>query len=168
MRTITFDPATGQAFQGDIAIVPMPADIAIARSDEIAPVDGRLILQEGEVTGHHHAISLTRNFRVTRAVAGDPVLATRSRRLRRAFRASASKVDAAPTARLYRDAAAVAELVRRRILTRADLAVGCLVVEGAPVTVSHEEHDAIVLPPGSYYVGRQVESAGAEERVVAD
>ena len=54
------------------------------------------------------------------------------------------------------------------ILTRGDLAIGCLVVEGVSVVVTHEEHDGIRLPPGNYYVGRQVESAGAEERVVAD
>jgi hypothetical protein len=161
-----FDPAKGQAFQGDVAIIPMPADIAIARTDEIAPRDGRLILQEGEVTGHHHAIRL-RHFRDERAVAADPVLATRSSRLRKAFRAGAA-ASALPSARMFRDPAAVQQLVARGILARTDLAVGCLVVEGGPMTVTHEEHDGIRLPPGSYYVGRQVESAGAEERRVAD
>ena len=47
----------GMAFQGDVSIIPVPADGGIDRSDEIKPVDGRLILQEGEVTGHHHAIA---------------------------------------------------------------------------------------------------------------
>jgi hypothetical protein len=69
---------------------------------------------------------------------------------------------------MFRDPAAVAELVRRGILTRRDLTIGCLVVEGAPVTVTHEEHDSIRLPPGSYYVGRQIESAGAEQRLIGD
>jgi hypothetical protein len=158
-----FDPAAGQAFQGDIAIVPIPRGVRIDRSDEIAPRDGRLILQEGEVSGHHHAIRL-RHFRDERRVVGDPVLATRDRELGRAPAGG----RATATARLFRDPAAVQALVRRRILTRADLAIGCLVVQGGPVTVSHEEHDGICLPPGAYYVGRQVERAGVAERPVSD
>jgi hypothetical protein len=167
MNVRSFDPAQGQAFQGDVAIIPMPGDIAIARNDEVSPVKGRLILQEGEVTGHHHAIKLERHFRTSQSIVGDPATATRDARLRKAFRAS-SKPVAAASVRMFRDLTAVNELVRRGILTRADLAVGCLVVEGEPVTVSHEEHDAIRLPAGNYYVGRQVESAGAEERRVKD
>jgi hypothetical protein len=69
---------------------------------------------------------------------------------------------------MYRDDNAVAQMVRRGILTRADLAIGCLIVDGAPMALTHEEHDGISLPPGQYLIGRQVESAGAEERVVAD
>jgi len=161
-----FDPKQGQAFQGDVAIIPIPAEVAIDRSDEIAPVDGRLILQEGEVTGHHHAIHLrVRGFRPDRPIVGDPVLATRSSKLRRAFGGKPAQM---PAARMFGDPAAVQELVRRGILARADLAVGCLVVEGGTMTVTHEEHDGIRLPAGSYYVGRQVESAGAEERRVED
>ena len=47
---------------------------------------------------------------------------------------------------------------------------GLLVAEtpGAPVELRHEEHDGIRIPVGNYLIGRQVESAGAEERVVAD
>lgn len=168
MKTRTYDPALGQAFQGDVAIVPMPADIAIARTDEVAEVDGRLILQEGEVTGHHHAITPTRYFRPATPIVGDPAMATRSPRLRRALGGKAKEAPVRAVARLFRDPAAVQELARRGILTRTDLAVGCLVIEGGPVTVTHEEHDGISLPEGNYYVGRQVESAGAEERRVED
>jgi len=166
MQVRNFDPKEGQAFQGDIAIVPMPASIAIATTDEIKPRDGRLIIQEGEVSGHHHAIALprVRNFRAdTRQL--DP-LAIRDRKLRRAFGGKSKQTVA--SARLYRDPAAVEALRRAGILARTDLAIGCLVVEGEPAIVAHEEHDTISLPPGNYYVGRQIESAGAEERVVED
>src|SRR6185437_7755457 len=163
-----YDPKQGQAFQGDIAIIPMPSTIAIATSDEIKPRDGRLIIQEGEVSGHHHAITLprVRNFRDDTRQLGDPSVATRSPKLRRAFGGKSKQTIGA--ARLFRDPAAVAKLRRAGLLTRTDLAIGCLVVEGEPAIVAHEENDAIQLPVGNYYVGRQVESAGAEERVVAD
>lgn len=165
MHVRDFDPRSGQAFQGDIAIIPMPPDIKIATTDEILPTNGRLIIQEGEVSGHHHAVDVPRDrhFR-RRAAVADPVLATRDTRLRKALIGGAR----VGTARLYRAPVAVEALRRMGILTRTDLAIGCLVVEGGPVTVTHEEHDGIRLPVGNYYLGRQAESAGAEERVVAD
>jgi hypothetical protein len=92
------------------------------------------------------------------------LLAARDPKLRKALGGMAK----ATTARMYRDPAVANEMVRRRILTRADLAIGCLVIEGSPMTVTHEEHDGIRLPEGRYLIGRQVESAGAEERIVAD
>jgi hypothetical protein len=36
------------------------------------------------------------------------------------------------------------------------------------VVLSHEEHDGIRLPIGRYLIGRQIESAGADEHLVAD
>jgi hypothetical protein len=166
MQVRNFDPTTGQAFQGDIVFIPMPPSIAIARNDEIKPRDGRLIIQEGEVSGHHHAIALprVRNFRRDTRQLGDPSVATRDRKLNRTFGAPSKQMQA----RLFRDRDAVEALRQAGILTRTDLAIGCLVIEGAPAVVAHEEHDGIRLPEGAYCVGRQVESAGAEERVVAD
>lgn len=167
MPTRVYNPSQGQAFQGDVSIIPLPAGIAFSTADEIRPIDGRLIIQEGEMTGHHHAIALPRErrFKSDRPVAGD-ALQTASPKLRKAF-GGGKRVEIG-TARLYRDPAAAAAMVARGLLTRADLAVAVLVVEGAPVTISHEEHDGISVPPGNYLVGRQIESAGAEERVVAD
>lgn len=162
--TREFDPRHGQAFQGDIAFVPIPAGIAVGTGDEVQPIDGRLIIQEGEQSGHHHAIAVpSRSFRP--AKVGDPVLTTRSPRLGKAF---SGKRAALPSARLYRDSRAVDALRAAGILTRTDLAIGCLIVEGEPAIVAHEEHEALKLPVGAYYVGRQVESAGAEERMVRD
>lgn len=154
MRIRDWNPSEGQAYQGDVAIIPMPSNISISKIDEIKPIDGNLILQEGELTGHNHAIYLLGN--VTRF--RDDGLA----------RDLATSSKAVPTARLYRDRSAVDQMVGAGILTRSDLAVACLVVEGGPMVVSHEEHDSIRVPPGQYLIGRQVESAGAEERIVAD
>src|SRR6202008_4382160 len=97
---------------------------------------------------------------------GDPLLATRDPKLRKAL-GGAGKAKAG-SARMYRDPAAANEMVRRGILTRADLVVGCLVIEGEPMALAHEEHDTIEIPAGKYIIRRQIESAGAEERVVRD
>jgi hypothetical protein len=166
MRVRDFDPAAGQAFQGDVAIIPVPAHIRVDTREEIAPSDGRLVLQEGELTGHHHAIDLRRerHFRPDERRLGEPALHTQSPRLRHAFGAIAPEGEA----RLYRDPGAVNAMMMAGILTRPDLAVGVLVVTGGPVVLRHEEHDGIRLPEGRYLIGRQIESAGADERVVAD
>lgn len=167
MNIRKYNPADGQAFQGDVSIIPMPAGIAIGTTEEISPIKGRLILQEGEVSGHHHAINLMqRHFQAQPRETGDPLLATRSPRLRKALGGAAKTKPG--VARMYRDDSAVAGMLRSGLITRADLVIGCLIIEGAPMLLSHEEHDAIELPPGKYLIGRQVESAGAEERVVAD
>lgn len=167
MNIRNYDPSQGQAFQGDVSIIPIPKGIVISTVQEVKPVDGRLILQEGEVSGHHHAIDLRRkNFQTQPRESGDPLMATRDPKLRKALGGTA-KASAA-SARMYVDESVPREMVRRGILTRADLAIACLVIEGGPMNLTHEEHDGIRLPPGNYLVGRQVESAGAEERVVAD
>lgn len=166
MQVHDYDPRRGQAFQGDVAIIPIPAGITIATTDEIKPIDGRLIIQEGEMTGHHHAIRLpasqSRRFRQETRELGDPSVSTGNAKLRKLFGKPVG------TAHLYRDREVANEMVRRGLLTRADLAVACLVVKDGPVTISHEEHDGIRVPVGNYLIGRQVESAGAEERVVSD
>lgn len=153
-----FDPAKGQAYQGDIVIMALPAKFpAISRAREIAPRDGRLILAEGEATGHHHAIDLMARATMFR----DDALA-------RDLEAAPAEPKAA-TARMYEDRAALGELMRRGILTTDRLCVGFLVVEGAPAVVRHQEHDPIAIPPGSYYVGRQQEfDAQLQARQVMD
>lgn len=319
MQIVDWNPSEGAAFQGDISIIPIPAGIAVSTIDEIKPVDGRLIIQEGEVTNHHHAVVLDRpppetdfamrlrelliyssetgdffwrewvggtahagtvagspnsagytlvkidghkhqasrlawtyfygaeperdidhingnrrdnriaNLReVTRAQnkanSGPPInsvsgvkgvfwnakrrrwqariclgddrrqhlgyfndlkaaeaayakaeIAARGEYAAAASRAATGLMADAlanritvPTARLFHDPAAVQALQRAGILTRADLAVGCLVVEDGPVVIGHDEHDGIRVPPGRYLVGRQIESAGAEQRIVLD
>jgi hypothetical protein len=155
-----YDPRHGQAFQGDVAIIPVPDDIAIATDDEIAPVEGRLIIQEGEQSGHHHAIRLfdrVAHFRDD-GLARGPARSARGK----------GTPSQTGTAHLYRDASAAELMVALGLLTRADLAIGCLVVTGDSVVISHEEHDPIRVPPGNYLVGRQIEGTGANERLVID
>lgn len=162
-----YDPSAGQAFQGDVSIIPIPGDIKVSTGDEVKPIDGRLILQEGEVSGHHHAISVAqKNFFRAPERASDPTLGAKSPKLLRAL-GSAGK-STSPTARMYRDPAVPQAMAWRGFITRADLAIAVLVIEGGPALLSHEEHDTIRIPPGNYLIGRQVESAGAEERIVAD
>lgn len=158
MNIRDWNPDDGMAFQGDVAIIPVPAKLAGALStiDEVKPIDGRLILQEGEVTGHHHAIRLP-------GLSAQPVMYADG-----ALARTMETAAALPAARLYRDDALARRMADNGPLARADLVVAFLKVDHGPVVVSHEEHDAIRIPPGLYAVGRQVESAGAEERRVED
>jgi hypothetical protein len=161
-----FDPSQGQAFQGDVAIIPLPDGIRFDVDSEIAPIEGRLIILSGERSGHHHAIDLVRarHFRGDDRRLGDPALYTQSPRPHLASGGSTPPGEA----RFYRDRGVARAMTMAGILTRADLAVGVLIVTGAPVVLSHEEHDGIRLPIGRYLIGRQIESAGADEHVVAD
>jgi hypothetical protein len=153
-RTVRdYAPSMGMAFQGDVAIVPVPAAIIVSRAVEIDPVEGRLIRQEGEATGHHHAIALLdlpvadpKRFEAVDKLIDD---------------ARAGRI-AVPTARMFRDPKAAQAMIRADILTRADFCVGFLIIEGGPMVVTHPEHDGIRIPPGTYYVGRQIASAFAE------
>lgn len=169
MQVRDYNPSSGDFPQGDLCIFPIPEHIKLGpNAHEVAPIAGRLILQEGEVSGHHHAITLqrTREFRQDTAQIGDPTLNVRDTKLRRHF--GGGKAEKVGTAKLYRDPQAIEALRRAGEVTRTDLAVGLLVVEGGPVVLQHDEHDGIRIPPGNYYVGRQIESAGAEERIVKD
>jgi hypothetical protein len=154
MKIRHWNPDEGDARQGDVYLFRVPDDLAISMAHEIKPRDGRLVLLEGEITGHHHAIGL----RLPEPVAfRDDAIAR-----------NLSAESGIGTARLYRDAAAARKLVHRGELTRDDLCIGFLIVEGAAVALKHEEHDAIHIPAGRYYVGRQIENAGTEERIVRD
>lgn len=159
----SFNPAEGWAFQGDVAIGLIPADIAVSTATEIRPVGGALVLLEGEQTGHHHVIDVMERQESVETVSPSKTSKTVEGILAKAAKATPSSVH------FYNDTVAVQELVRRGIMSRADLAIGILVVSGEQgVTVRHHEHDGIRLPAGSYYVGRQIESAFNEERVVRD
>ena len=115
-------------------------------------------LLEGEVTGHHHEIVMDRDnvgLEAEASAIADAALAI--------ARARASiKIGVSV---LYQDDKLAASLTW---LLRRDLMIGFLCIEGGPVVLQHPEHDAIRLPSGVFYIGRQVESAGAEERMVQD
>lgn len=116
--------------------------------------DGILILAEGELSGHHHAIrfgSSVPRFRDD-ALARDLKLAAKFGR-----------------ARLYRDGEALISLLMAGILTTPSLCLGFLRVEKGAPPVTQDEHDAIELPPGEYYVGAKREitagDAGKAQKV---
>lgn len=162
MKIHDWNPDEGDALQGDVCLFRMPDHIKIDTSDEITPKNGRLILAEGEITGHHHAI-WDRNpptmFREDGAGSGVSEADTT---------AMVAKATKTGTAKLYRDPEAVRALVRAGELTTEALAIGILVVERHPVVLRHDEHDAIRIPPGRFYVGGQQEWDAAEARRVAD
>lgn len=150
-----WNPDKGDALQGDVCLFRIPDSIAIDTANEITPRDNKLILAEGEVTGHHHAIWMKYA----------PVAHFHDEALARSMEVSAT---VEPTARLYRDPKAVTALVAAKELTTDRLAIGFLIVDGGPVVLRHDEHDAIRIPPGKYYVGGQMEWDAGEARRVAD
>ena len=145
-----WNPDEGDLCQGDVLLFRLPDGYIPARDAEIEPRDSRLILAEGEATGHHHAIWMQpQMFR-------DDALA-----------------HAAPdvivgVAQMFRDDALVGRLERGGHITTRSLAIGLLTVERGPVVLRHQEHDAIRIPPGDYYVGRQQEFNAGEVRRVQD
>lgn len=150
-----WNPAKGDACQGDVILFRVPDGITVKTTDEIPARDIGLVLAEGEATGHYHAIKMVPQP----AMFHDEALA------RGLMQATAAPTG---TAKLYRDPGAVAALVKAKELTTDRLAIGFLIVEHAPVALSHDEHDTILIPPGTYYVGGQREWDAAAERRVRD
>lgn len=164
MKIHDWNPDEGDALQGDVCLFRIPDHIKVDTSGEITAKNGRLILAEGEVTGHHHAI-WNRNpptmFREDGSGSGISDADTA------AMVAKATKAKTG-TAKLYRDPKAIDALVRDGMLTTQALAIGVLIVEKKPVVLRHDEHEAILIPPGRYYVGGQQEWDAAQARRVAD
>lgn len=157
-----YDPKLGMAAQGDVLIVPAPAGFSLDQSQEIAPRDAMIILAEGEGFGNFHSVLLEKH---PRFFAVEELMAD----------ALAGKI-AVPTARLFRDDKLLDQMIAKGPLTEIarELCVGFLLIEHGSMLFQHVkadgtstgEHDAIRVPPGLYYCGRQVESvAGALRRV---
>jgi hypothetical protein len=159
------DKEKGMARQGDVLIWSLPEGYVPSKSTPIKAKDGRIVLLEGEATGHHHSIGLKlpqpTMFRDESFGACDTKLG-----------ACDTKLGACDTkvvmATLYEDAALLSQLRTDGYLTTERLCVGFLVVEHAPVNVEHQEHDTIQVPPGAYYVGRQQEFIAGEMNYVQD
>ena len=165
-----WDPDEGDLCQGDVLLFRLPEGLAPARTDVVQPREGKLILAEGEATGHHHAIWMNpprfRDDALARALA--PELSD-DREPRRGKQAEAETAPAAAqgATALYRDEMLLRKLVGDGLLTTGSLCVGFLVVE-TPVLLRHQEHDAVRIPPGDYYVGHQREFHAGEARQVSD
>lgn len=164
MKAKIWNPDEGDALQGDVILMRVPDGVTIDTSDEISPSGNRLILAEGEITGHHHAIWLRNPPVMLRDDgAGSGVSLDESNAM--VAKATAKKTG---IAKLYRDPEAVLALVRQGELEHDRSAIGFLLVDGGAVTLQHDEHDAISIPPGRYYVGSQQEWDAAEARRVQD
>lgn len=151
-----YDPAQGDLCQGDVILFRLPDGYSPSRAQPIPPRGAQLVLADGELTGHSHAIWFNPPMFRDDALAHALENAT-----------PAEAVQAA-SASLYRDDALTQRLVSNGHLTTAALAIGYLTVEGDPAVLRHEEHDAIRIPPGDYYCGRQREHHAGEARQVAD
>ena len=162
-----WNPDEGDACQGDVLLFRIPDTIKLDLSDEIKPSANRLVLAEGEVTGHHHAIVLRNAPVMFREDGSGSGVISAGDAAAMISKATARKKKTG-TAKLYRDPAALRALVHAKELSGERLAIGVLVVEGAPVVLTHDEHDAIRIPPGRYYVGGQQEWDAGEARRVAD
>jgi hypothetical protein len=151
------DKEKGMARQGDVLIWPLPDGYIPSKSAPLKAKDGRIILLEGEATGHHHSIGLKlpqpTMFRDESYGACDTQLG------------ACCQVG---TVSLYEDAALLSQLRTDGYLTTERLCVGFLVVEHGPVKVEHQEHNTIQVPPGAYYVGRQQEFIAGEMNYVQD
>ena len=165
-----FDPSKGQAFQGDVAIVPVPANFALSKTQQIDPKGAMLVLAEGEGFGNFHALVLERPEAVAPVKTSKVVEGLIADAL-------AGKI-AVPTARLFQDDALLSQMIAKGPLTEDArlLCVGFLCVEHGPMIIQHikadgtptGEHDGIRIPEGLFFIGRQVESAGEHLSVVAD
>lgn len=171
MSVHDYSGKNGVARQGDVVIFKLPDTIKVNKVSEIEPKDGRLIVLEGEMTGHHHSIPvLDRPMGGGTAVAEETINPIKTDRVVENLFAGASNITAA-VARMFKDPGVTEQLQKAKVLNRTDLYIGTLVIEGGGdvgVILGHQEHDGIRLTQGNYYIGRQVESAGAEERVVQD
>lgn len=57
--------------QGDVIVIPVKKGAVDKKmAEEVKPVGGKLILAEGEATGHHHAIPAGRHNHLYQTAAG--------------------------------------------------------------------------------------------------
>lgn len=138
-----------QIRHGDVGLLPVAAIPAGATDiTNTATIDGRVILAEGEATGHAHALvapERIRPFERTAAGMAEPEIARR-----------ATIADVIPT------------LPPAECPVRVwQLGTDIYVTLPSPRVLEHEEHGPQVIEPGTYRVLRQREyEYGGERRVV--
>jgi len=163
-----WNPDDGDLCQGDVLLFRLPDGFAPLKTQPVPPRNGKLILAEGELTGHHHAIwfnpPMFRDDALARAMEAAPEPAPAGKVTRCLSNRGQQPVQAA----LYRDDDLARRLVNDGHLTTADLTIGFLVAEGTSVVLRHQEHDPVRIPPGTYYVGGQQEFHGGRKRRVFD
>jgi len=150
----------GTIHQGDVNFIPLAAfgkNLSVNRSKPIRREENRLLIQEGEATGHYHGIWLMPQPVMFR----DDAIA----------RSMESSSPVALGASLYQDD----DLFRRLDLDPGAPVIGFLVVD-TDVEVRHtdkdgkptNEHSAVHLSRGEYLVTGKREQIGADVRRVQD
>lgn len=156
-----------QVFQGDVWLMKLPDNRKINFENELPKKFNKLVLQEGEMTGHHHYVDSVMDRPAPQIGTGDADInldVFNDKQLKKSLGGKRKEAKAT----LFGAAKIAEELVKEGTLLRADLVVGLLNVDGGAMNVYHQEHNSITLPPGRYIVGRQIESVAGEERRVAD
>lgn len=135
----------GQKFQGDICFFKLDKRKKLSSIAARIDKDGHnMIIQEGEMTGHHHMIQpvMFRDDGLARELESQVI----------------SKAS------LFSDPDLLNKLVKEGTITDKNLCIGFLKVTGKPAKVEHQEHDPVMLDEGLYYVGRQRESQDGLQR----
>jgi hypothetical protein len=166
-KIVDWNPDNGDAPQGDVCIFRLPQTIDLSKATDAKEMpyrDNKLILAEGEVTGHHHAIwnPQPTMFRPDEGSGGAVVPDLLAQLLNKPM----GKI--AGVAKMFNSPSIISKLVAMGELTVSTLAIGILEVTGAPMVLRHDEHDGIRIPVGTYYVGGQREFNAALERRIAD
>lgn len=152
-----------QAYQGDIGFVPLEhlgkSATDVKRDHRLRPHERRLLIQEGEITGHHHGVW----FMPQPVHLRDDAVAY-------------SLTEASPvivTAQLFQDDDLTADLTRAGKLLPGAPVIGYLIAD-ADITVQHasedgkatNEHADITRKSGGYVVlGKREQTAGDVQRV---
>lgn len=159
-KVIKWNPSDCDLLQGDVILFALPSNFTFSKKIEIDPSKSRgtLILAEGEISGHHHEISLGIKIPQPTSFRDDAM----------ARDIEVTNPVPAMKARMFTDADAVNKLVQQGHLSTNTLAVGFLEIEGGDAILEHPEHDSWRIPPGSYYVGNQREFDAEAERRVQD
>jgi hypothetical protein len=165
--------AYDQVFQGDVWVMRLPDDMPVPREAELPHKFGKLVVQEGEMTGHHHYVDTVMDRPKEGAMINEAALESlkdeeTSFDALKSVNSIFGNAAKEPSAKLYSAGKLAEQLVKDQVLLRADLVVGLLEINNGPMKLYHQEHSAIGLPPGKYIVGRQIESVAGEERRVAD
>lgn len=164
-----------QIYQGDIGLIPVEClGITvddISRDTEIKPMkNGRLLLQDGEVTGHSHHIWTQRTYLQAEAPRGGGDYKQMLRDI------GIKPEDNTGEAVFYTDNNLIDRLVRNGILLSNPPVIGWLIVEGGTVTMRHGlqdgkwcgEHNDHKIIEGAYLVVGKRELVEAEVRRVQD
>ena len=162
-----------QVYQGDITFIPLEefgfTATDVSRDNRLRAHDNRLLIQEGEITGHHHGVWFVPKPVYLR---DDALAHADAKQMTHDVLARASAGEFAP-AKLYRDDALIVKIVKSGALDAAAPVIGFLIAdedvtirhassEGAP---TNEHSDVRVSRGGHVVLGKREFTAGDIRRV---